>query len=191
MPSPRATSPASASREMREIHLAKTAEQVAGAFRAAARARRGRHQRPVEVLTRAFAASSTDGRVTPEEFRAAATKLGLAVPLPDALAVFDTTEHVMRSEADGKENDDADAASNRDGGAVDARPAWSDAPTPLLLYLPWIESVLGVSSHGPRAAAAGPSAPSGVPPGAGGPPHPPPPPPPPPRGGFRRGGRAR
>ena len=167
MPSPRATSPASASREMREIHLAKTAEQVAGAFRAAARARRGRHQRPVEVLTRAFAASSTDGRVTPEEFRAAATKLGLAVPLPDALAVFDTTEHVMRSEADGKENDDADAASNRDGGAVDARPAWSDAPTPLLLYLPWIESVLGVSSHGPRGAAAGPSAPSGVPPGAG------------------------
>lgn len=167
MPSPRATSPASASREMREVHLAKTAEQVAGAFRAAARARRGRHQRPVEVLTRAFAASSTDGRVTPEEFRAAATKLGLAVPLPDALAVFDTTEHVMRSEADGKENDDADAASNRDGGADDARPASSDASTPLLLYLPWIESVLGISSPGPRGGAAGPSAPPGVPPGAG------------------------
>ena len=78
---------------------AETAAQVTAAFRAAARARRGQHQKPVDVLRRAFASSCPgDGRASPEDFRVTATKLGLEIPVKDVLAVFDTSEHVMRDD---------------------------------------------------------------------------------------------
>ena len=83
---------------------AETAAQVTAAFRAAARARRGQHQKPVDVLRRAFASSCPgDGRASPEDFRVTATKLGLEIPVKDVLAVFETSEHVMREDG-GKEN---------------------------------------------------------------------------------------
>jgi WD40 repeat protein len=170
MAPPETTSPADAALALRRE---KTAADVCGAFRAAARARRGRHQKPAEVLTRAFAASAKDGdgRVSPEEFRDAASKLGLEVPLADALAVFETTEHVMRAEAEeedprrhpgGKENEDAASGKDRSGAAAgtrrhpreaddDATPATpADPAAALLPYLPWIESVLGLPRPRPR-----------------------------------------
>ena len=53
---------------------AETAAQVTAAFRAAARAKRGQHQKPVDVLSRVFAGSGPgDGRVSPEDFRVAAS----------------------------------------------------------------------------------------------------------------------
>ena len=118
------------------------ARQVSGALRAAARGRRQRHQKPRDVVLKAFARFSEDGRVSPAEFVAGCELLGLTVPIADALAVFITapSEFVMESDRD-KENarGGADDAIDEEGTESGAEKHADDV---LLLYAPWIDDVL-------------------------------------------------
>ena len=118
------------------------ARQVSGALRAAARGRRQRHQKPRDVVLKAFARFSEDGRVSPAEFVAGCELLGLTVPIADALAVFITapSEFVMESDRD-KENarGGADDAIDEEGTESGAGKHADDV---LLLYAPWIDDVL-------------------------------------------------
>ena len=124
------------------------AQQVSGALRAAARGRRQRHEKPKDVVIKAFARFSEDGRLSPAEFVAGCERLGLTVPIADALAVFITapSEFVMESDRD-KENAGAgagaDGATNEEEG-TEAGGAGKDddADAVLLLYAPWIDDVL-------------------------------------------------
>ena len=132
---------------------ARRGAQVTAAFRAAARARRGQHQKPADVLRRAFASSCPgDGRASPEDFRVTATKLGLEILVKDVLAVFDTSEHVMRDDGGRKtpsRGDDAVAADEEDEAAPRGRfRRVPPEPVPrvgryLLSYQPWIDAALG------------------------------------------------
>ena len=146
---------------------AETAAQVTAAFRAAARARRGQHQKPVDVLRRAFASSCPgDGRASPEDFRVTATKLGLEIPVKDVLAVFDTSEHVMRDDG-GKENalagettrsraDEEDEAASERAASDASHPNPSRASDRYLLsYQPWIDAALGIAPRARRGARSG------------------------------------
>ena len=144
---------------------AETAAQVTAAFRAAARARRGQHQKPVDVLRRAFASSCPgDGRASPEDFRVTATKLGLEIPVKDVLAVFETSEHVMREDG-GKENalageetpeaDEDEAASASAASSSSSRSKPTRSSRSLLLYQPWIDAALGIAPPRPARGALG------------------------------------
>ena len=118
------------------------ARQVSGALRAAARGRRQRHQKPRDVVLKAFARFSEDGRVSPSEFVAGCELLGLTVPIADALAVFINapSEFVMESDRD-KENarGGADDGIDEEGTETGAEKHADDV---LLLYAPWIDDVL-------------------------------------------------
>ena len=118
------------------------ARQVSGALRAAARGRRQRHQKPRDVVLKAFARFSEDGRVSPAEFVAGCELLGLTVPIADALAVFITapSEFVMESDRD-KENARGGADDEIDEEGTESG-AEKHADDVLLLYAPWIDDVL-------------------------------------------------
>ena len=134
---------------------AETAAQVTAAFRAAARAKRGQHQKPVDVLSRVFAGSGPgDGRVSPEDFRVAASKLGLDIPNKDILAVFETSEHVMRDGVgkenvvtDGGDDEKLDGNENEDDDESTTSKSSIRSSKALLLYQPWIECTLGIPSR--------------------------------------------
>jgi WD40 repeat protein len=142
---------------------AETAAQVTAAFRAAARARRGQHQKPVDVLRRAFASSCPgDGRASPEDFRVTATKLGLEIPVKDVLAVFETSEHVMRDDVGkenalaGEETPEADEAASERARSESSQSNPSPSSNPaLLLYQPWIDAALGIPPPRPKRGALG------------------------------------
>lgn len=140
-----------------------TAAQVTRAFRAAARARRGQHEKPRDVLTRAFATCCPgDGRASVGDFKVVATKLGLEIPTKDIAAVFETSEHVMMlGDGLGKENvrdggdedgtdgdeDVLEKTSIGDGEKAnddDEATAKGTTVKTLLLYQPWIDETLGI-----------------------------------------------
>ena len=173
MASAAAAAPAKPRRKVATIDPALVAGEVAGALRAAARARRQMHRKPTVILLDAFKAASSedgDGRCTTAQFVLAAKKMGLDVPIEDAEAVFAAAgEHVMRpddatrapaseDDADGdhddddrKENDAPGDPNALDATGEDARDAAGPAPPPeepLLLYAPWVRAVM----EGPRGA---------------------------------------
>jgi hypothetical protein len=137
------------------------AEQVAGALRAAARARRQHHQLPKTLLRDAFDGASAhgDGRVSCGEFVAAALRLGLVVPRTDALAVFRTAGELVIiapisdvSAATTKREDATKKTTTEKtetAGGAEAEPA----AEMLLIYAPWIDDVI----DGPRRPSSTPS----------------------------------